>query len=73
MIVIRHSEPTVLDQLPFKSQCRIPRPNQLSFDLYVQISKDEEKPRWEYGGYFLSAEKPETISKLIEKRLAHFD
>lgn len=69
MIVVRHSEPTILDALPFGSQCRVPRSNKLSYDLYVQISRDEENPKWEYGGYFLTAEKDEEVKTWIDAKL----
>jgi len=70
MIVIRHSEPTILDELPFGSQCKVPRPNKLSYELYVQTSKDSTNPKWEFGGYFLVAEKDDEVNKLVNAKLS---
>lgn len=47
--IIRSSAPSKLDQAPFQTECLIYLDGHV-WDVYVQYSKNEEFPNWEYMG-----------------------
>lgn len=66
VIFIRTIAPTEADQAPYKTECRVPSRDAAFFDLYVQISKDPEKPLWELVDNF-SVKLPEARIQEVKR------
>ena len=49
MNILRHSCPNIYDQAPLGTQCYVFK-NEKEYEVYIQRSKDEEHPVWEYTG-----------------------
>jgi hypothetical protein len=47
--IIRHSAPSKLDHAPFGTECHVDI-GEGEYQLYIQYSKDEENPQWEFMG-----------------------
>jgi len=67
-VIYRHSIPSHLDTAPALTQCHVKTPSGL-VDVYVQLSREPEKPRWIYIDSFNEHLSTYKIKKLIEKRL----
>lgn len=51
LIILRHEEPSVMDELPFGTACKVVLGEE--FKLFVQVNKHEgEKPNWLFIGTF---------------------
>jgi len=48
-ILVRHAPPNEFDQLPIGTQCHVCIKDN-EYEVYIQRSKDEEKPVWEFTG-----------------------
>jgi hypothetical protein len=46
----RYSRPTSLDHAPKGTKCLVARPFEYNYDIYLQISIEEDDPKWEYIG-----------------------
>lgn len=64
--IVRHSEPSHLDEAPFGCLCYVNHTK--DFDLYVQVSK-KDLPNWEFMGNFSNDTQSDYIDALIHKRL----
>lgn len=53
-MLIRHGEPSNLDQAPYGTLCKSVKTLCDTFEVYVQISENEEIPCWEKVGIFNS-------------------
>lgn len=51
-VLIRHSKPTKYDQAPQGSTCKVLKVLCVEYELYKQISSDDENPYWELIGTF---------------------
>lgn len=54
-ILLRHSQPNSYDHAPLKTYCKVIKADE-SFDLYIQLSGDEENPIWHPLGSFAKDE-----------------
>jgi len=66
--ITRFGEPTKMDTAKFKTICRVSSSPE-SFDIYLQISHDEEKPYWTYMGAYSSQMSDEHIFKDVHEKL----
>lgn len=66
---IRRSEPGQLDQFARGTTCKvIPDGNNDKFEIWVQLSENEDSPRWEHVGSY-SGETPESeINRDIDNK-----
>jgi hypothetical protein len=55
LMLTRHSQPSELDQHPYGTACKVNI--QETYDIYLQVSEDEDNPNWELlGNYNLTHE-----------------
>jgi hypothetical protein len=45
--LIRYSKPSKLDQAPYGTQCKVISALTADYDLYQQMSMDEQRPFWQ--------------------------
>ena len=67
MQICRSEEPTKNDTAQQYTICKVC--NGDFFDIYVQLSKDEEHPNWLFIGTFLMSTPDSVVNKEIEERL----
>jgi hypothetical protein len=48
-VLIRHSPPTKLDHAPFGTKCHVVCSLEATYDVYVQMSQQEDNPVWEFS------------------------
>lgn len=48
--IIRHGEPSKLDHAEYNTRCQVLHGQE--YDLYIQTSKNEEDPMWDFIGTF---------------------
>ena len=53
--IVRHSTPHKYDQLPFGTELVVIK-GKSSFELYQQVSKDQDNPHWEKMGNLVCQE-----------------
>lgn len=70
MMIIRQSEPSKYDQSPFGTVCKcmIDREHD-TFEVYVQLSANEDIPRWDFVGSFPKNSLESDIEQAVFKRL----
>lgn len=47
-MIIRHSKPSKLDQACFGTECKVVTTLSKEYDIYRQMSMNEENPLWVY-------------------------
>lgn len=67
-IVTRFGEPSKMDTAKFGTMCRVSS-NPESFDIYLQISHDEESPNWTYMGTYSSSVSSTYLYNEVQKIL----
>ncbi len=67
--IVRHSAPTSLDQAPYGSKCIMKHSHHNSYEVHLQISKNTEKPNWDYLGTFNEYSSDQYIEQMISDRL----
>lgn len=68
MTLIRRSEPTKFDLAPYGTQYKVFN-NHDGYDLYLQVSFDDDQPNWDLLGTFSIKSHPNLLKELIEGRL----
>lgn len=68
-IIERYGSPNILDQSPYGTVCKVSNHNKDTYDIYVQVSADEESPEWEHLGYFTNVHTQEFINDIINERI----
>lgn len=68
MTLIRRSEPTKFDLAPYGTQYKV-FDNHDNYDLYLQLSYNEDEPNWELLGNFSTKTHPELLMEIIEGRI----
>lgn len=66
MLILRSGKPSKHDMFPYGTFCKTPHgcmPD--TYQIYMQISKDEEKPEWEYIDNF---DKNINFDSLLQKK-----
>jgi hypothetical protein len=74
--IIRHSAPSDLDQNPYGTICKVIEHHDDNYDIYLQVSEDEEAPQWELLGSYHQHTVLEYIDNMIDNRLRkniHYD
>ena len=66
----RLSEPGKHDHAEHKTVCRVDGPYDTKFDLYLQASHEEDKPRWVHIGSFTGIEPGSFVEQEIEKYMS---
>lgn len=62
---MRHSEPGKYDQCPYGTACKVMKSELLNeFEVYIQLSNDQDNPRWESLGEFTSANEDQAIQRI---------
>lgn len=69
MTIVRHSSPSSLDQADYGSRCIVQDHYDEMYELYVQTSKDSEKPKWDLVGMFTPRTAQEYVDQLVDMRL----
>lgn len=69
-VILRHSAPTILDEVPFGTQCHVPHGKDF-INIYLQMSSDDSEPRWEFLGTFSIDLNQQAIQEFINHRLTH--
>lgn len=67
LILIRNSEPGEYDQHPYGTACKIQR--QETYDIYLQVSHDEDNPNWELLGNYHDKSDTELLKHQMMTRL----
>lgn len=67
-MLIRHGEPSKYDYSPFGTICKCIKTLNDEFEIYVQMSNDEESPQWERLGIFSSSSE-HTIQEEVNKMI----
>lgn len=52
VILIRYGEPSKYDHAVYGTICKVVKAHEPMFDIFVQLSQDEEAPLWNYVGAF---------------------
>lgn len=65
----RFGEPGKMDHAPYGTECKVTKHK--DFDLYIQMSKNEENPNWVFIGTFQNEFPEEELKKEIENVLGH--
>lgn len=68
-MLTRYSTPTEYDLCDFGTVCKTINLTKPDYDLYLQISKDSEKPIWEHVGTFKNKGQPlseNEINKILK-------
>ncbi len=68
MVLLRRSQPCEFDIAPYGTQCKV-LDHHDGYDLYLQVSHDEDDPYWEQLGTFSTKSHPDLLKELIEVRL----
>ena len=68
-MIIRSGEPCKYDQSPYGTVCKRVKPLNEKFEIYVQMSKNENYPQWEKVGIF-SQSSEHTIASEVERVLS---
>lgn len=63
--IFRHEEPTQQDTAPYGTECKVVF--EKFFDMYLQLSHDEEEPRWVHIGSY----KKKTPDEIIDEDVAY--
>jgi hypothetical protein len=69
MTIVRHSQPSSLDQAAYGSKCIVKDNHGSDYELYIQTSKDEDRPKWDIVGIFNDQSSQFYIDQLIDMRL----
>lgn len=69
MTIVRHSKPCSLDEAAYGSKCIVRDNHHDDYELYLQTSKDEERPKWDLIGIFNQQSSQLYIDQLIDMRL----
>lgn len=64
MHLVRYGQPSRLDAAPYGSTCKVNHGNW--FEMYLQMNKNPEEPRWEAIGTF----SPEQTKNDIKEEIA---
>jgi len=68
--IVRHGAPSKMDYAIYGSVCIVADHGNDTFDLYVQVSKNEEDPKWDLVGCGFDQSIPHAyIDILVERRL----
>ena len=67
--IIRHSKPSLLDQNAYATVCKVQDHNINEYMVYIQASKNENHPQWEFIGLFNAQSAVEYVDELISMRL----
>jgi len=62
-MLVRHDEPGKYDQAPQGTLCKSLKVHSVEFDIYMQISSQEDNPHWELVGRF----RPETEHRIKDE------
>lgn len=68
--LIRYGEPSGMDHAPHGTLCKSVKTLCDSFEVYVQLSENEESPCWEKVGSF-SPETEHTVQEEVERVLSN--
>lgn len=74
--ITRNGKPNEFDQHSYGAICKVIEHHDENFELYAQISDDEDHPNWELLGSFNNTTPEEYIINLIDTRLRkniHYD
>lgn len=63
IILTRYGEPSKYDYSPYGSICKVIKATSEEFDIFVQLSYDEEHPQWN----FVESSKSITNKELLTK------
>jgi hypothetical protein len=63
MFIVRSGVPSKYDECAYGSVCKSVKPLRDEFDIYVQMSHDDNSPRWEKVGTF----SPKTYELVIQE------
>lgn len=69
MTIVRYGSPSGLDEAVYGSQCIVKHHDSEAYEIYLQVGKDREKPKWEHIGQFTPHSSQDYINKSIEHRL----
>jgi len=69
IIIDRYGIPTELDQFPYGTQCKVSNHHHNEYDLYLQVSDDEDNPEWDLLGTFTTSSNQFEIEQLMMSRL----
>jgi len=67
-MLLRSGEPSKYDEAPYGTLCKTAKTLGDTFEIYVQLSLNEESPRWERVGVF-SPETEHDIGSEVERVL----
>jgi hypothetical protein len=67
--IIRHSPPSSLDQNAYGTVCKVIEHRDDNYDIYLQVSENEEIPKWEFLGSYTQHTDLEYINDKIDNRL----
>jgi len=65
--IIRFGEPSKLDHAPYGTECKVTRYKE--FDIYIQISQNEDSPNWIFIGTFSNEFPEESLQVEIQNAL----
>ena len=65
--IIRFGEPSKLDHAPYGTECKVTRSKE--FDIYIQMSQNEENPNWMFIGNFQNEFPEEELKIEIQNAL----
>jgi len=66
-MIVRSGEPCKYDQSPYGTICKREKLMGEKIEIYVQISKNENFPKWELIGVFPKCSERATINELKKK------
>jgi hypothetical protein len=68
MLIIRHSKPSKHDVCCYGSVCKSLKVHSDEFDIYVQMSENQDNPNWEKAGTF-TPKTEELVTQEINRML----
>jgi hypothetical protein len=65
--IVRHGAPCKLDQAEYATQCVVNKGSE--FELYIQVSQNEDNPDWEFIGKFPNDTSENHIKEILDLKI----